>query len=300
MTVLSADTWQLAADAHQARADALTDAHRRRRVQGRSHPVADFLFVYYQHSPARLRRWHPGADVLLQDAAQEPIARWRHFRTHRDGSVSLDLDSFVAARGTTVRFVRELLAVTLSRPAFTGCFGLHEWAMVYGLDPDEVRHDRWPLRLGTAGTDEVVRAHTLRCSHFDAVRFFTSAALPRNVLQPTRESQVAAEQPGCLHAGMDVYKWAFKLAPAVPGELVLDAFELAADIRVLDMRASPYDLEALGLEPVRIETAEGKQEYAAAQRSFTARSNALRRRLLAVCERLLAPTVEMRDTEALR
>ena len=28
----------------------------------------------------------------------------------------------------------------------------------------------------------------------------------------------------------------------VPGELMLDAFELARDIRELDMRASPYDL----------------------------------------------------------
>lgn len=300
MTVLDAATWRAAADAHRARADGLTDAHRERRVQGRAHPVADFLFVYYQHSPARLRRWHPGADVLLQDAAQEPIAQWRHFRTHADGSVSLDLDVFVAARGTTVRFVRELLAATLSRPAFTGCFGLHEWAMVYGLDPDEVRHDRWPLRLGTAGTDDVVRAHTLRCSHFDAVRFFAPDALPRNVLHPTRESQVAAEQPGCLHAGMDVYKWAFKLAPAVPGELVLDAFELAADIRVLDMRASPYDLAALGYQPIRIETAEGKQEYAGAQRFFTARANALRRRLLAVCEGLLSAASELREAEPLR
>lgn len=288
MSVLDTASWRACAAAHQSRADTLTQAHRERRVQGRAHPVADFLFVYYQHSPARLRRWHPGPDLLLQDAAHEPIARWRHFHTHPDGSVSLDVDSFLARRGRTVGFVRELLAATLSRPAFTGCFGLHEWAMVYGLDPDQVRHDRWPLRLGAAGTDEVVRAHTLRCSHVDAVRFFTPDALPRNVLQPTRESQVRLEQPGCLHAGMDVYKWAFKLAPAVPGDLVLDAFELAADIRVLDMRASPYDLAALGYRPIRIETVEGRQEYARAQRAFTLRSNRLRRRLIAVCDQLLA------------
>lgn len=288
VTVLDRATWQRLATEHEARADSLTAAHRERRVQGRSHPVADFLFVYYNNPPSRLRRWHPGPHIILAEAADEPIAMWRHFRTDPDGSVALDLDAFVEARGSTVRFVRELLSRTLSRPALTGCFGLHEWAMVYGVDQDEVRHERWPLRLGSDGTDEVVRSHQLRCTHFDAVRFFTPQAIPLNAVQPTRDEQLDLEQPGCLHAGMDVYKWAFKLAPAVPGDLVLDAFELAAEIRVLDMRASPYDLRDLGLEPIAIETPEGKRHYAQAQRKFTARANGLRHRLLAVCDRILS------------
>ena len=89
---------------------------------------------------------------------------------------------------------------------------------------------------------------------------------------------------------MDLYKWALKLSPATPAELVADCFELAADVRVLDMRASPYDLAGLGYPPVRIETAEGKAEYVAAQRGFAARGAALRARLLAVCDDLLAGT----------
>ena len=84
---------------------------------------------------------------------------------------------------------------------------------------------------------------------------------------------------------MDLYKWAYKLSPAVPGELVADCFELAADIRELDMRASPYDLAAHGYAPVPIETPEGKAEYVAAQRGFAERGAVLRRRLLEVCER---------------
>lgn len=300
MTVLTRPQWQGYAARHHARADALTSAHRQRRVEDRAHPVADFLFVYYNNSPARLRRWHPGPGLVLEDAADHPISTWRHYRTHPDGSVELDLDSFLAQRGSTVRFVRDLVSATLSRPAFTGCFGLHEWAMVYGLDQDEVRHERWPLRLGGEGTDEVVRTHTIRCSHVDAFRFFTPEASERNTLQPTRETQVAMEQPGCLHAGMDAYKWCFKLAPAVPGELTLDAFELAAEIRTLDMRASPYDLQALGLEPIKIETAEGKREYTEAQRRFARRSNALRRRLIAVCDQLLAPAHDLHDDRLLR
>lgn len=280
MEQLSRTQWQGYAARHEARADALTAAHRERRVEGRAHPVADFLFVYYNNSPAKLRRWHPGPGIRLLDGVESPHAGWRHYRISDDGSVELDVESFVGQRGSTVRFVQELLEGTLSRPANTSCFGLHEWAMVYRLDQDEVRHDRWPLRLGMSGTDEVVDAHQIRCSHFDAFRFFTPDASERNALRPTRDTQLTLEQPGCLHAGMDVYKWCFKLAPAVPGELTLDAFELAADIRILDMRASPYELTALGLEPILIETPEGKREYAEAQRGFTARSNALRRRLL--------------------
>lgn len=151
--------------------------------------------------------------------------------------------------------------------------------MVYRADG--VRHEAWPLRLGQSGTNAVVERHQIRCSHFDAFRFFTGDAVPRNALQPSRGRQLELEQPGCLHANMDLYKWAYKLSPIVPSELVVDAFELVREIRELDMRASPYDLTDLGYDPVRIETPQGKREYAAAQRSFANRATAIRERLLA-------------------
>ena len=162
--------------------------------------------------------------------------------------------------------------------------------MVYRLDPSDVRHPSWPLRLGASGTDEVVESHRVSCSHFDAFRFFTEPARQLNTLQPGREDRPAFEQPACLHAGMDLYKHAFRLTPLVASELVADCFELAWDIRVLDMRASPYDFSGLAgwdHAPVRVETAEGKAEYAAAQRDFAARGAPLRRRLIEECERLL-------------
>ena len=146
--------------------------------------------------------------------------------------------------------------------------------MVY-RETDEHRHPL-PLRLGAAGTDAVVETHKIRCTHFDAYRFFTPDAVELNTLRPTRGSMTAMEQPGCLHAGMDVYKWATKLGPAVPGDLLLDCFELARDIRTLDMQASPYDVTTYGLDPVTIETPEGKAEYVARQRGFAERGNALR------------------------
>ncbi len=160
--------------------------------------------------------------------------------------------------------------------------------MVYRLSSDEVRHEAWPLRLGGEGTDAVVEGHRIGCSHFDAFRFFTDAARPLNTLTPTRDDRPAFEQPACLHAGMDLYKHAFRLSPMVGSDLVADCFDLAKDIRVLDMRASPYDFSTLGLDPVRVETAEGKQEYASAQQGFAERGAPLRERLAAECERLLA------------
>jgi hypothetical protein len=179
-----------------------------------------------------------------------------------------------------VDFVVALLSATASRPAHLGCFGMHEWAMVYGLAEGEQRHEDWPLRLGTRGTDAVVESQPVRCSHFDAFRFFTDAARPLNALQPSRSAQVALEQPGCLHATMDLYKWAYKLVPLVGSDVVARCFELAREVRLLDMQASPYDLAALGVEPVRVETPEGRAEYARRQRGFAERGQALRGDLL--------------------
>jgi hypothetical protein len=144
------------------------------------------------------------------------------------------------------------------------------------------------LRLGQQGTDAVVESHRITCSHFDAFRFFTASARPLNTLAPGRDDRDAFEQPGCLHAGMDLYKHAFRLSPLICSDLVADCFALAREIRELDMRASPYDFSGLGYSPVRIETAAGKQEYVAAQRSFAQRGAPLRRRLVEECDRLLA------------
>ena len=277
--VLTASDWRSRAEEHEVAVDGLTTARLERRTDGRKHPVEDFLFEYYHHRPAQLRRWHPGSGIALEGAAER--ADWT-FYAYAGGRASVDVASFVAKRESALLFVRALLTSTLSRRGRFGCFGLHEWAMVYRADDEAIRHEGWPLRLGREGTDEVVEQATITCSHFDAYRFFTPDAAPRNTLSPTREQQVAMEQPGCLHAGMDVYKWCFKLSPLVPSDLTLDAFRLAREIRELDMRAAPYDLTDLGYEPVRIETPEGRADYAVAQRGFSERSNDLRRRLLDV------------------
>jgi hypothetical protein len=277
-----ADVWEELARAHAERADALTAGHRARRRAGERHAVEDFLFEYYDTRPSLLRRWNPGAGVVLEPSAAGPVphASWRWYRTDDDGGVSLDVPAFLAGREKTVVFVRRLLGATAGRPAFTGCFGLHEWAMVYR---ERAHRHGLPLRLGQAATDAVVERSTIRCTHVDAFRFFTPEAVPLNRVRPTRETQTDFEQPGCLHAAMDCHKWALKLSPAVPGDLALDCFELARDVRLLDMQASPYDLSSYGLPAVPIETPEGKALYVTRQRALAERAAGLRNRLVEVC-----------------
>jgi hypothetical protein len=271
--------WRERREAHERRIDARLAEHRRRRREGVKHPVADFLFTYYSYRPTQLRRWHPGAGVVL-DASLEDFGP-EYVRVA--GGVTLDAAAILERRGSSVQWIRDLLVATADRPAHVGCFGLHEWAMVYRQRAGEVRHRDWPLRLGEAGTAALVEQIPVRCSHFDAFRFFTEPARPLNLLQPTRESQIALEQPGCLHANMDLYKWAYKLSPLVPSELVADCFELAERIRTLDMRASPYDLADLGVEPLPIETSEGRSEYVTRQREFAAEARPLRQALIDHC-----------------
>jgi len=274
---LERDDWQGREQRHAERADALTAGRRARVARGRTHPVEDFLFTYYGYKPALLRRWHPGTAYALADAAHEDRADWRWYVRDENDSVRVDARAFAAEKRLLLTGVAAILEGTRGRSAQYGCFGMHEWAMLYRSPAP--RH-AVPLRLGSAGTDAVVESHELRCTHFDAFRFFTEDAAARNRAPLARDTQSAHEQPGCLHAGMDLYKWAVKLGPLVPGDTLLDAFELARDIRALDMRASPYDLRDWGYEPVAVETAEGKAVYVSAQRAFTLRAEPLREQLL--------------------
>lgn len=280
---LNEQQWRGHAQAHAARAEALTRDHVRRRAHQQKHPIEDFLFTYYSIKPAQLRRWHPGAHTVLENGAKER-ANWKYYTSYKTLHARVDLAQYLEHRGSTLEYIHTLLKNTLAAPARFSCFALHEWVMVYKLQPEEIRHTQLPLRLGHAGTDEVVRSHEITCGHFDAYRFFAPEAVTLNRLRPTRETQPCMEQAGCLHANMDLYKWAGKLGPIIPGELLLDCFELAKEIRIVDMQASPYNLESLGYEAIAVETASGKAEFVARQREFATRANILRKRLIAVIE----------------
>lgn len=307
-TLLAPAEWQAQRAAHDQRADALTAGRRERRRRGEKHPVEDFLFTYYPFSPSRMRRWSPGwrlacvvadrpagsgterpgrpAAVEIEARDADAVPAW-HVTEVIDGVAvwRADVERYVAERADALAFMTTLLRRTADRPATFGCFGLHEWAMVHRQR--EHRHEL-PLRLGQVGTDEVVEASNLMCTHIDAFRFFTPTAVPRNAHAPTRDRQPEMDDPGCLHVGMDLYKWASKLLPLVPADLVLDCFELARDIRVLDMEASPYDCRSLGYGVVPIETRQGRIEYVRRQRGFSERAHVLRQRILAEIEPIAA------------
>ncbi|MDR5712334.1 3-methyladenine DNA glycosylase [Nesterenkonia flava] len=278
------------AQAHDAAVSRYTQGFLARRHAGKKHPVEDFLFTYYSHTPGQLARWHPGVGQVLEGAGAGPQASWKFYTPVDDGTstggVTVDAARFCQDRAVMIDFARHLLSSTAAQPAQLGCFGLHEWAMVYRSEKHGQRHDQVPLRLGAEGTDEVVESLRIRCTHFDAFRFYTPSAQPLNALQPTRETQMQMEQPGCLHANMDLYKWAYKLIPAVSSDLLLECFDLAWRIRELDMRASPYDLQDWGYEPVRIEEPAGRAEYTRAQRAFSEEAQVLRGKILAVLDRL--------------
>jgi hypothetical protein len=283
--VLAETEWRARRSAHDQRVRAWTDPHQERVARGDKHPVYDFLFTYYAFRPAWLRRWHPGPDVTLAGDGAREFLRWPEYTTTGDGVV-LDTTALPTHRREFLAWLRGMLAAMQSRPAFFGCYGLHEWAMVYRQTPEQVRHNAWPLRFPPEQLAAIVEASPICCTHFDAFRFFTEPAKPLNKLAPTRADTAQLEQRGCLHANMDLYKWAFKLAPFTPSELIADCFELARDVREVDMRASPYDLTALGFPPIAIETVAGRAEYERHQRAFAARGEPLRARLIALCDRL--------------
>ncbi|MEO2087939.1 MAG: 3-methyladenine DNA glycosylase [Gemmataceae bacterium] len=250
---------------------------------GRKHPVYDFLFEYYSYRAAHLLRWSPGVNVIL-DGATVADTDWPHLFRDCNGGIVLPLEAFPEQRRPYLCWAIDYLQAVGDREPQFGCFGLHEWAMVYRTT--DVRHSRVPLRIAA---EPVVESLPLRCSHYDAFRFFTQAAVPLNRTALTRETTADHDQPGCVHVNMDLYKFAYKLAPWVSSAVLAEAFAVAVAARELDMRASPYDLSGYGFTPIRIETKDGREEYVEGQRAVWRMGVPVRARLLAEYRRLEEP-----------
>jgi len=272
--------WEAEREGVLSRLRPVVEKAKARRSRGEKHPVEDFLWDYYGLRPGRLLHWSPGSGVILQEADSERFSSSAGFTAAPGGGRWLDLDNLREKRRHSFRWIRNLLEQTRDRPPFFGCLGLHEWAMVY--EERDIRHPQLPLRLSHAETRRVVETLPVRCSHFDAFRFFSETARPLNTLPLTAEQRPAQEQPACLHANMDLLKWCLKVHPWLDSRLTTDAFFLALRAREADMRASPYDTRPLGLSPIAIETSRGRAEYRAAQEEIAKAAALIRDQLIRV------------------
>lgn len=280
---LTLDEWTARRSAHKERVRHWTQDRVARANLNQKHPIFDFLFTYYSFRPAHLERWSPGADVVLEACSLREVDWHDDFRECA-GGVVIPAESFPAHRAKYLAWAIRYLEGIAQRPASFSCFGLHEWAMVYRSE--KPRHEQVPLRLSMQEIDAVVEESELRCTHYDAFRFFTSEAAPRNRHSLSREETPDYDQRGCIHVTMDLYKFAHKIAPWCSSELIADAFLLALDARMVDMRASPYDLKSFGVEAIPIESAAGRELYVREQRRLSEQAAPIRSQLLHVYETL--------------
>ncbi len=282
MRSLKFEEWQDLRISYLHQVEPWLQQHQIRRAAGKKHPVYDFLFEYYSVRPARLREWTPGIGVVLEGAGREDVFSDRAWHFTEEGAW-IDCEQFPQRRLDSLLWVIGLLRAINNQKANFGCFGLHEWAMVYRSS--SLRHN-YSLRVSEHELEKFLESREIHCSHFDAFRFFSEEARPLNVLQPNSSTRYQLEQPGCVHVNMDLYKWAMKFHPWVSSETVLHSLNLAISARELDMRASPYDLRELGFDPIRIETIQGREEYALEQKKLSDRAVILRRQLLSELENL--------------
>jgi hypothetical protein len=283
--VLSASDWQHRKRVHEQRVNDLISGYLDARSRQQKQPVMDFLFEYYAFRPSALRRWSPGLTVALETDSGSNLPELSELNTGERVSY-LNPELFPEKRLRSAKWILGMLENAQAKKPSFGCFGMHEWAMVYKTD--DVRHAQLGLRMPPKELAEFVESRPLVCTHFDAYRFFTPEAVPMNKFELSREVFADMEQPGCIHSNMDLYKWAFKMYPWIGSDLILDAFELACEARTIDMKASPYDLIEHGLEPIKIETEAGRKEYLKAQQSIFEKGIPVRKQLIEEYKNLIS------------
>lgn len=283
--IVSEKTWQAEIKIQKALIFEIVTEQQKRKNQHQKHPIEDFLFDYYPYRPSQLLQYSPGLGKILEGEKAKVFTEKKGFAVHEKG-VFVNPQNFAQHRIESLKNVIAICKNTFTKKPFFGCFGLHEWAMLY--QTEKARHPQLPLRFPIEKINQIVENEKICCSHHDAFRFFTPAAQPLNLLQPSREKQIQNEQNGCLHANMDLYKWCFKFFPFVPSALLIESFLLARKIRQIDMQASPYCLKNYHLPPIAIETPAGKSIYVEHQKKIQIQSQKIRENLILHLESLLA------------
>lgn len=250
----------------------------KKRSEGHKEAVIDFLFEYYAFRPIKLKIWSPGLLTALEKTVKTRTLL-SHFKTiETQTNIALDWSAFSQKRQKHLAWVLALQKAIADKPMHFGCFGLHEWAMLY--KSSEKRHPYLSLRVEQSLVDSTVEENPLKCSHYDAYRFFTEPAVPLNEVALSREEVLDYEQGGCIHNNMDLYKWCFKFYPWVSSVLLWDAFELALKARIVDMEASPYDVREYGYGAIKIEQAAGRKSYVLKQKKLAEEAVIIRSRLI--------------------
>lgn len=281
---ISFDCFKTKQQFHKSQLSDITNEYINRANQQSKHAVIDFLFEYYSFRPARLLQWSPGLSYcILPDETRDfcdvkSLSSLKSSSVNEQGAFCIDAHEFPKLRLDGLLRAINLLKSSHNRAPNYGCFGLHEWAMIY--EARDIRHPQLSLRFSHKEIRSIVESHTLKCHHYDAYRFFSKSAVQFNAYPLDKDNREAFEQPGCLHANMDLYRWAFKYYPWVDSDLIRSAFLLAKDIREVDMRASPYDVSCYDLTPIKIETLSGKNEYIDYQKYFFNQAKPLRLALL--------------------
>ncbi|MDX1637869.1 MAG: 3-methyladenine DNA glycosylase, partial [Balneolaceae bacterium] len=141
-TSIPKDRWQRELREHKQRISELIDEYLARRQRHEKDPVIDFLFEYYAFRPSHLKRWSPGFGRLLEGEDFEPL-EISECKITSDGAF-LDPRLFADNRKNAVRWILQVLENASKKQPSFGCFGMHEWAMVYRTDT--IRHSQVPLR----------------------------------------------------------------------------------------------------------------------------------------------------------
>jgi hypothetical protein len=287
LEILSIEKWRALQSTYGSKIQPWVDAFQERRGKGEKHPVHDFLFHYYQCKRRLITEWHPPFGVIL-DGEQAGLFLKDAVYSQNETGVFIDRSKLTENVASRIDWIVQLLENARTRRSLHRCFGLHEWAMIF--KGECIRHEDTPLRLSPKEIERVIESQTIRCSHYDAFRFFTEAARPLNKIQPQSEDRFVNEQFGCVHFNMDLFKWCYKLNPWISSELTLNCFLLAVEARELDMRASPYDLSAFGYDPIKIETPEGREAYQTLQKQMEEEGRQLAAIFLGECCKVIHPT----------
>ena len=281
-----------------------------------SHPIFNFIHTYYRYSISKVLAYSPGLGTQIQ--LEGVKASDLYFKPSDSRVTQESTSGFLSPYGLIFEedsgvayydgatFVKEkeaqklqeflsILTETSMRPPMFSCYGLHEWAMLYSgrrnsQSPElGSKHQKTPLRVTQEIIDDLVEGKqagcTLMCTHFDAYRFFHPSSQELNVINDlSRKTQAKYEQGGCIHATMDLFKFAYTLYPFCSSTLLRKTLRLALAARKIDMRSSPYDVSKYlpeeEREPIRVEIAEGRKQFAVEQESLFHRSMPIRAELI--------------------